>query len=226
MKTSMRVLVFTGFLFAAACSKDDGPGIQPLELVYEPASFTTSFYQDGSTQEPAINWDGNEGNFTIENQIKGIDIDKSTGQVQWGKLLPLGTHQVEVQAANRFDTVRTVIEVENQFEASLSGGLNNNVDSEVVSNKFIAKIEANGKFSISSALDPDNSIGEGTWEMKKEEVRIVYQAGETKEFRTLQAKITQTKTEAYLSGLWLEGEFPDELPLIFVPSGFFRFDMQ
>ena len=81
MKNLFYVLTLMALVFTTSCSKDDKTDVAPSEstITYTTTSFDATFYSSGSSDAPTVNWFGNTGSFSLEEEIVGLTINSSTG---------------------------------------------------------------------------------------------------------------------------------------------------
>ena len=104
-----------------ACSKSDDVKIAAPELMYNQNRYTTLFYDIGNSAPPTIDWNGDVGQFGLENVINGISIDSNTGIISWNKIVPLGENSIKVLAFNNAGTTLTTILLQNEFAGNFKG---------------------------------------------------------------------------------------------------------
>ena len=112
------ILVFVVVLHS--CSRSDDGASGPPELNYN-QSLTASFFTAGSSAAPTVNWNGDQGQFGLQNVVEGVSIDRNTGVISWTKDLALGVSEVTVLAFNNAGTASETVTIENQFQGDFSG---------------------------------------------------------------------------------------------------------
>ena len=95
--------------------------IDAPEVAYATTNYTATFYTAGSSSAPSVDWNGDQGTFSLGTDVEGLSVNSTTGQLQWTKVLPVGTHEVEVVVANSEGQVVVPITVENLPAGTFTG---------------------------------------------------------------------------------------------------------
>ena len=200
MKTLIKSLfIFTIALFIVSCNDDDGGGATPSPtLSYSDTNLEASFYTPDSSPSPNINWNGNQGSLSIDTSIEGLSINTSTGQINWTKMLPLGTHNFSVVASNSSGQTSVPITIENDFEGNFTGAYNGSV-------YFAADFSDDGTVAIHVNNESDPDLGHGTWERNGDEITADYTYDEAQDDYSFRLTINQTASTASLDGNWYYG---------------------
>ncbi len=212
----------------SACSKNETqpqPESEPLTLSYDSTTLVGSFYQQGISGSPEINWQGDSGIFKIVTSTEHITIDSSTGVISWDKQLPVGLNSVGVAATNSSGDVQITVEILNQFGGEFRGGLSKEFDPDVFPNKMVVVFLKESKFTSSAGFN--EAIGVGKWWLDEEmsNVKVTYNIVGIEGKTSLQTEnIVLEKSGAYIEGFWFKGEFPSPGSII-SPEGSFRFNL-
>jgi len=71
------------------------------------------FFQAGNSDAPRLNWNGNQGNFSLSSTIDGLSINSTTGVLSWTNSLPIGTHNIQIIATNSAGQTTSNITINN-----------------------------------------------------------------------------------------------------------------
>ncbi|WP_116126126.1 hypothetical protein [Lewinella sp. IMCC34183] len=96
-------------------------GADAPEVTYASTTFEADFYQAGNSSVPSIDWNGAQGSVSLGSSVEGLSVNSTTGQLQWTKMLPVGTHEVEVVIANSEGQVVVPLTVENLPAGTFTG---------------------------------------------------------------------------------------------------------
>jgi len=164
MKTiKITIIVLATIIFFNSCnSDDDATVIQTPSVTYSEMNINATFFQEGNSSAPTINWNGNQGTFSVTNTIIGLTINPTTGVLNWTKLLPNGTHSIEVVATNSVGQTTVNLTLNNPFQGVFTGThsgstffeLTFNTDGtmEVRANDEINPDIGNGTYSINNSI--------------------------------------------------------------------------
>ena len=114
------------------CSKDDSQIISAPTVSFASTNFETIFFKSGNTSAPTVNWNAEQGTFSLSSTIKGVTVNSTSGVVSWTKELPLGINTIELLASNSAGQMSTTITVENIFQGTFKGGYNGNPNSTIL----------------------------------------------------------------------------------------------
>ena len=120
MKNRNNILVLLTTCLFWACSKSDEGSIAAPEVNYN-QELTATFFTAGKSDPPEVDWNGNVGQFGLNNIVEGISINEETGVIAWGKSLPLGSHNLEVIAFNDAGSTFITIAIKNELEGNFKG---------------------------------------------------------------------------------------------------------
>jgi hypothetical protein len=173
---------------------------------YSDTTFDAEFFQAGGSSTPSIDWNGEQGSITLDAAVEGLSVNATTGRLSWTRLLPAGTHDVEVVVSNSGGQVVVPLTIQNPlagtFEGTYSGG-----------SYFAIDVEADGTVVIraNSSTSPDR--GEGTWVVEGESYVFEYEYAATSEEYHVIVDLDQTNAAATLEGHWYYGPYvPGENP--------------
>jgi len=152
------IIVLATIIFFNSCnSDDDATVIQTPSVTYSEMNINATFFQEGNSSAPTINWNGNQGTFSVTNTIIGLTINPTTGVLNWTKLLPNGTHSIEVVATNSVGQTTVNLTLNNPFQGIFTGTYNTTqVFFEIEFN-----IDGTMLVRINDEINPD--IGTGTY---------------------------------------------------------------
>jgi len=191
-----------------------GPGCDALEelsdgaptVSYPETTIDAEFYREGSSSAPSIDWNGAQGTISLGTDVEGLDVNSTTGRLTWTKLLPPGTHDVEVVVSNAGGQVVVPLTIENplsgSFEGTYSGG-----------SYFALDVEGDGTVAVRANSESDPTRGEGTWSVEGGSYVFEYVYPETAEEYYVVADLEQTTAAATLEGDWFFGTYtPGDSP--------------
>ena len=124
MKTQLLYLVLAvGIIFTQSCDEIDNlsGGASAPEVTYGSTTYEADFYQAGNSTTPSIDWNGSQGSVSLGSMIDGLSVNSTTGQLQWTKMLPVGTHDVEVVIANSEGQIVVPVTIENLPVGTFTG---------------------------------------------------------------------------------------------------------
>ncbi len=190
-----------GLLFWSGCDEIDNisGGASAPEVTYGSTTYEADFYQPGATSAPNIDWNGAQGTISLGSTIAGLNVNSTTGQVQWTKMLPPGTHDVEVIVNNSEGQVVVPITIQNALEGSFEGDYSGgSYFALIFVDDGTVEVEAN------SSTSPDE--GNGTYTMEDDDTVVIdYTYTSTGEEYSVRVDLTQGSNEATLEGNWFFG---------------------
>ncbi|RMA57176.1 hypothetical protein [Ulvibacter antarcticus] len=168
MKTMKLLTVLVMSLMIFSCSKNDDTVVEdqqqeagvPSDLNYSQAQIDVAFYTTGSTSIPSVNWNGEQGTFSLDSTIDGLTINSQSGVLSWNKNLPLGENYVTVKALNSKGWGNTHIILNNRFQGHFIGGYNNDPNSTVITTGG-AKLTFNADGTMTCEIS--GTVGIGSW---------------------------------------------------------------
>lgn len=195
------------------CPSENGP-----ELVYAQTSYETAFFVPGNTVAPSVSWAGGPvGTLSLGAPPAGVTVDPSTGVVSWDRSLPLGINHIQVRATNSLGTSVATLQIENYFEASFTGGFNEDPTSQDLPLGMLMGFNRDGSMTV--VIDDGNCAGQqcdgnGTWSINASTVTARYVfphvgADGSDPFRA-DGTLTYSTAEARLEGTWFNEKGPDQ----------------
>lgn len=114
-------------LVITACSKNDDAPVVEAPILSVTPNLTASYFQQGESPLPEVQWNGDRGKFGLENNIQGLSIDSETGQLSWGPSLPIGVHTVILFAYNEAGKDLASLTISNPFQGTFKGTYTTNI---------------------------------------------------------------------------------------------------
>jgi len=140
LKLKITLLALTMLTFTN-CSNDDDitiPTIAYTNTIYE-----VTFFQEGNSDAPNLNWNGDQGSFSLVSSIPGLTIDTTTGVLNWTKDLPIGIHTIQILATNSAGQTSSELTINNPLQGFFNGVINisstNILDFELEFNAYMGK---------------------------------------------------------------------------------------
>ncbi|WP_417873849.1 hypothetical protein [Xanthomarina gelatinilytica] len=158
-----------------SCSKDDdAPSVEAPTLAYS-TNIEATFFTAGSSAAPTINWNGEQGTFSLTSApINGLTVNENTGVLSYAKILPPGEHNLEVTATNSTGSNSTTVTVKNTFQGTFSGLYDGEVDGEIGSPFYDIEMEFHPNGSITGAFIGGSISFNGNWELMEDKVYIEF----------------------------------------------------
>jgi len=154
-----KALIILSFLMFASCSKNDDttlPDAQAPSVSYSTTNIDAVFFQTGNSPVPTLNWNGNQGTFSLSTTIPGLSVNTTTGILNWTRDLPMGTHNLQVIATNSVGQTAIDLTINNPLQGIFTGTYDN-------TNFFEVEFNPNGTL-ILRAEDPVNPyLASGNW---------------------------------------------------------------
>ena len=187
-----------GFLFTQSCGEIDklSGGASAPEVTYSSTTYEAEFYKAGNSTTPSIDWNGSQGNVSLGTTIDGLSVNSTTGQLQWTKLLPPGTHEVEVVVSNSEGQVVIPMTIANSPSGKFEGTYAGTYD-------YAITLMEDG--SMTAFTDGENATG--TWKIENGEfwAHYAYDNYPDDPF-TLLGEFELSNSSAKLTGHYYEGE--------------------
>lgn len=92
-------MLISTLFFLACSSEDDSLTISIPTVNYASTTIEATFFEEGSTA-PSVNWNGEQGSFSLAGSTEGLTINATTGVLSWSKLLAPDSHNLQIIAAN------------------------------------------------------------------------------------------------------------------------------
>lgn len=198
LKSKFALLALT-FLTIASCSSDDevSSSIQPPTLSYAATTLDATFFEAGNSATPTLNWNGNQGSFSLTTLITGLNINTTTGTLTWTKNLSLGTHNLEVVATNSAGQTTVYLTLNNPLQGNFTG----NYDG---SSFFEIEFNSNGTAIIRANSSENPDLATGTWTNTGSTLNIDYTYDNALDKYSLSGTLT-TGTSVTYSGNYFFG---------------------
>ncbi|MBD0777595.1 hypothetical protein HPE56_07305 [Maribacter sp. ANRC-HE7] len=144
-------------LVITACSKNDDDAVVEAPVLSITPNLTASYFQQGESPLPEVQWNGDQGKFGLENTTQGLSIDTETGQLSWDPSLPIGVHTVILFAYNEAGKDLASLTISNPFQGIFKGTYTTNIS---FSNTLFQIMEmvfnTDGTFSGYSQIELDD----------------------------------------------------------------------
>ena len=161
-------------ILAFSCSKDDNPKIGVPTLEYS-ASINATFFTAGSYEAPSINWNGEQGSFSLTGSpVEGLNIDKNSGVLSWDKTLSPGKHHIEVTATNSAGSSVSTVELNNPLQGTFSGRYDFSSDKMIGTPSYPIEMEFHTDGSITGSGGNAGFELTGNWEITEDGVYVEY----------------------------------------------------
>ena len=205
MKSYIRISTTVILGLMLSCSKsDDGPTAAP-EVSYS-QELKATFFVEGQSEPPQINWNGDVGKFGLQNTVKGISINKENGIISWDKTLPAGNHVVEIAAFNNAGSTSITVTIENLLKGMFRGELFPGV--YAVGTQYTLQFNFEEDGNLSGFTIQENAEGDiegpfeffGNFTNEMNEIRGSFRYEEVAEPIPFAGTITNTQQKAVLTG--------------------------
>lgn len=180
--------------FTMSCSSDDdSPQITSPSVSYNTSTINATFFQNGNTNAPTVNWNGNQGTFSLANSINGLSIDANTGVVSWTTVLPAGEHEVQIVASNSAGQTTSYFTLKNLLQGLFIGLISQDL-------YFDVDFRMDGTVEIKSSNPPEPAFS-GTWILTGDVIIAnLFLIEDPVEQYSLKGNLVQTSTSATYSG--------------------------
>ncbi|WP_299891984.1 hypothetical protein [uncultured Lacinutrix sp.] len=119
---STKIILLFAVTIVMSCSKDDdAPTVSTPDVNYSFTTFFSTFFQEGNTGVPTVNWNGNQGTFSLATSLDGLSINSANGVVSWTNQLPTGEHSIIVLASNSAGQKANSFIIENKIQGAFTG---------------------------------------------------------------------------------------------------------
>ncbi len=219
------LLIFT----IGACSNDDDT-ITGISVTYAETKIENTFFEEGVTSPPVVDWKGEEGTFSSSSEIVAsgdVKIDENTGVISWNRNMPLGEVEIDIEVANSTYKTMVKIIINTVFkEGVFVGGYNNDTSNEPdysnINIDYYIHFFDDGTLTLSKPNYPSFS-GIGTWQSDGPNISIRYKTTEsTSEGLVMVGVITSASSGTSFKGVWGDGGF-DNGGNVKIPKGVFSF---
>ncbi|WP_116107117.1 hypothetical protein [Lewinella sp. IMCC34191] len=204
MKTQLFYLLLAiGVVFTQSCDEIDNlsGGASAPEVTYSATTYEAEFYKAGNSATPSIDWNGSQGSASLGTMIDGLSVNSTTGQLQWTKLLPPGTHDVEVVVTNSEGQVVIPMTISNPLRGKFAGTMTESgrpLEGDI-------EFASDGSASL-YVRDSDRTFTTDDYTIQSDGsvlVQLTRTSSETKV--TFIGDLNQTKDPAEYSGFWYNG---------------------
>ena len=193
-----------------------GGGVDQPAVSYSATTYTADFYQAGGSVTPSIDWNGEQGSVALSSTVEGLSVNSTTGKLEWTKLLPPGTHQVDVIVSNSAGQVVVPVTIENALRGNFVGTYSG-------SSYYSFDLLSDGTltFASNSATSPDTGIG--TWTLEGDQLiaNYVYDLDDSYIY-SFRGTVAQTNAAATVVGKWYNGVYDETNS----PGGDFELELE
>ncbi|PPK87497.1 hypothetical protein CLV84_0440 [Neolewinella xylanilytica] len=200
MKTQFFYLFLAiGLVFSQSCDEIDNlsGGASSPEVTYSATTYDAEFFKAGSSATPSIDWNGSQGSVTLGSNIDGLGVNSTTGQLQWTKMLPPGTHFIEVVVSNSEGQVVIPMTIDNPPSGNFEGTYAGSFDYSVT-------LMEDG--TMTAFADGENAAG--TWKIENGEFWALYSYDNYPDFQyTLLGAFELSNSSAKLTGDYYNGAY-------------------
>ncbi len=197
-KTLLPLLCLLILAWTGCDSIDDlSGGARAPEITFTSTTYEADFFETGSSGTPSIDWNGAQGTISLGSSIQGLNVNSTTGQLQWNKMLPPGTHNVEVVVSNSEGQVVVPVTINNPLSGTFEGTYAGSYD-------FRLEFSEDGSLLVFA----DGLTATGTFEVDNGELTGYYIYDDYPDIDyTILADVEQTNAAATLTGDYYEGEY-------------------
>ncbi|MGB3801405.1 MAG: hypothetical protein WA952_16425 [Lewinella sp.] len=186
-------------IFTQACDEIDNlsGGASAPEVTYASTTYEADFFEAGSSSTPTINWNGDQGTVSLGSNITGLSVNSTTGQLQWTKMLPPGTHNVEVVLSNSEGQVVVPVVIENPLRGRFEGKYDDDV-------YYVLIFDGAGNLAVEANRENNPDLANGTYEVTSDGSltgTYIYDFDPDSEVNIL-GEFNQMGSKAELTGTW------------------------
>jgi len=185
------ILIVLAFV---ACTEDEDKIMTP-SVTYPETNLNVSFFTDGSVPAPQIEWNGNQGSFSLDSNIAGLAINSTTGQVSYTKLLPPGDQNFSVIASNSAGQISIPFTINNPFSGFFEGTYS-------TSGYFAFDFSEDGTVAVAANSSTNPDRGTGTYIFNGDELIANYTYGNESSGYSIKVTLSQSNADARLTGSW------------------------
>ncbi len=201
LKTNL-ILFLLSILLTNSCSDEKSNIVEPSHFQYLNDEIDISFYTEGTSEVPSINWGGEEGIFELETSVSGISINSNNGVISWRKGIPLGKIEIKILAKNTSGSTSTIVTINHSFSGSYDGGYNLDSNSTILtSNNYNLTFFENKTLTVRDGT----ASGNGTWDFttgNNLEISYTYTSGASNS-ATVDAELNFSSTiTPSIEGVW------------------------
>ena len=199
------IVVLIGILYSCSKSEDVSP---PTFSYTQP--LTACFFQNGNSAAPTVDWNGDQGQFALQDLVEGVTLDTQTGVISWDKTLAIGLSNFSIVAGNQAGTRSATVTIENILEGNFGGsytlgGTTDDLDLNI-SKDGTAVLVIHGPVFRSL---------EGPWALEDGRVKAEFQNPVDLSTYFLDGELMVTKT-----GAKIEGSYIVDIGEVFIPGSF------
>lgn len=192
------ILFLSTALITSCSSDDDGNTASNPSVTYSTTTFNATFFTSGSSGAPSVNWQGNQGSFSLASPLAGLTINSTTGVLNWTKDLPLGTHNVQVVATNSNGQTTVNITINNPLQGTFTGTYGG-------SQFFEFEFNADGTCTLKANDELNPDLGTGTWTRTDNTIVVDYNYDDFPDFDYSLSGTLTIGANAVYSGNWYSG---------------------
>jgi len=195
IKTTI-ILIIT-LCFLTSCSTDDdtaSPTISAPSVTYSSTNVNATFFQEGNSTVPTVNWNGNQGAFSLASTINGLSINSTTGVLNWTKELAPDTYNLQVIATNSAGQTSINITIHNPLQGTFTG-----VYDDI--SFFEIQFNPDGSLELRANDETNPTLATGTWTLNSTNILIDYTYDAGGDY-SLSGTLTQSATTATYAGDW------------------------
>ncbi|MBD0823203.1 hypothetical protein [Aestuariibaculum marinum] len=198
MKTiNLPILSIFFLLTFFSCSSDDD-NVEAPSVSYPDAILEAIFFESGNSTGPTINWNGNQGSFSLASTVQGLNINSTTGVISWTNMLKPGSQTFQVIVSNSAGQTVVNHTINNSFQGTFTGTYSDSYFYEM-------EFSTDGTVEVRSGDETSPNVGTGTYTLDGNELSIDYSYDNSYYYSTL-GTITQSTNSATYEGDWYYGE--------------------
>jgi len=174
---------------------DDTPSVSTPTVSYDSTTLDATFSTLGNSSAPTLNWNGDQGSFSLVNTIPGVTINTTTGVVSWNRLLPPGTNNLQLIAANSAGQTSVNLTINNPLRGVFTGTYGSSLF-------FQFEFLGDGNVNIKATNEASPDIASGTYTINDDEILVNYLYDISPDPFSILGTLVQTESSASLSGKW------------------------
>lgn len=189
-------ILLVALLFVYSC---EGLFNSAPTVTYSNTNLVASFYEEGSSPAPSVNWNGTQGSFSMAPEIEGMVINSTNGIVTWTASLAPGLHEFSIVATNSSGQISIPMTIENAFQGTFTGTYD-------ADRYFELEFDPDGTILIKANNSSDPDLASGTWTLDSNSItsNYTYQEVESEKY-SIAGTLTQTANQAVITGNWYVG---------------------
>ncbi len=195
-------LIVSALLISCGLTDDDEAVLAP-SLTYSSTNVTATFFEEGNSSAPTINWNGNQGTISLANNIEGLSVNSTTGVINWDKQLKPDDYSFDIIATNSAGQTIVSFNLNNPLQGTFTGTY-----SETIFYEF--EFNADGTVEV-RADNPDNpNLAQGTWQLNNDILTADYTYENVNDEFSVSGTLNQSNTQAVYTGNWYNGHGAEE----------------